>query len=150
MVLWQSEGMHLASVGKDSRSYGEMRARPGGQGVGLFRHRYEAGTARGRRAERVGKSLDARGRESLHTWGIAKAMTLHDIQSAALSLPEKDRELLVHELLSSLSEEGAAEVRRLQEEEVRRRLQEVDEGRVTLVDAKEVIAELRAEFDAPR
>lgn len=77
-------------------------------------------------------------------------MTFLDIQSAALMLPEKDRELLVHELLSSLSEEGAADIRRLQEEEVKRRLQDVDEGRVALVDAEEVIAELRAEFDAPR
>lgn len=55
-------------------------------------------------------------------------------------LPREERARLAETLISSLDEEG--EVERAWNEEIRRRLQELDAGSVETVSAEEVLAEL--------
>jgi putative addiction module component (TIGR02574 family) len=66
------------------------------------------------------------------------------IKAEALRLPVRERALLAEELISSLDEDDDVEA--AWTEEIERRVAEVREGRVELVDAEEVMARLRARF----
>lgn len=69
------------------------------------------------------------------------------IEVEALSLPVQDRAHLAHRLLESLDEdvtETPAEVERAWEEEIQRRLAELEAGTAELIPAEQVFAELRA------
>ena len=59
------------------------------------------------------------------------------------ALSPEDRERLVDSLLESLNEPSVAEMDASWEAEIERRLKEIDEGRVQLVDAENLFARTR-------
>ncbi len=61
----------------------------------------------------------------------------------ALTLPDDDRAALADVLLRSLKTPAGAEVDRLWAEEAERRVKEIDDGTVTLLDGHEVMQEAR-------
>lgn len=67
-------------------------------------------------------------------------MTREELEARARELPREERARLAETLISSLDEE--AEVERAWNEEIRRRLQELDAGSVETVSGEEVLAEL--------
>jgi putative addiction module component (TIGR02574 family) len=72
------------------------------------------------------------------------AMTLaEELSRKARTLPAEERARLAEELLASLSGAPDADVEAAWDEEIRRRLEEVESGRVQLVPAAEVFAEVR-------
>ena len=74
-------------------------------------------------------------------------MKVQELEAEVLKLPSQERARLAHRLIVSLDEdadEDPAEVERAWEEEIRRRLAELDAGTAELIPAEEVFAELRA------
>ena len=74
-------------------------------------------------------------------------LPLKRIENEALELPSSDRAQLATRLIASLEGEtpdDPPEVERAWEEEIRRRLAELDAGTAELIPADEVFAELRA------
>lgn len=73
-------------------------------------------------------------------------LPLKQLEAEALELSSQERAQLAHRLLVSLDEDvdDPAEVDRAWEEEIRRRLSEVDAGTAELVPAEQVFSELRA------
>lgn len=67
-------------------------------------------------------------------------MTREELEARARQLPREERARLAETLISSLDDE--AEVERAWDEEIRRRLQELDAGSVETVPGEEVFAEL--------
>ena len=67
-------------------------------------------------------------------------MAREELEARARQLPREERARLAEALISSLDEE--AEVERAWDEEIRRRLQELDAGSVETVPGEEVLAEL--------
>lgn len=70
-----------------------------------------------------------------------------ELEAEVLALPSADRARLAQQLIASLDDEEAEdpqEVERAWEEEIRRRLAEVEAGTAELIPAEEVFAELRA------
>jgi putative addiction module component (TIGR02574 family) len=65
------------------------------------------------------------------------------ILSDALKLPEGDREVLVDELLASLTRTDGVTPASEWSDVVARRLHEIDEGRVRMVPGDEVLEKLR-------
>jgi len=75
------------------------------------------------------------------------SLPLKQIEAEALELSPRERAQLAHRLIVSLDddvEEDPAEVERAWEDEIRRRLEEVDAGTAELIPAEEVFAELRS------
>ena len=70
------------------------------------------------------------------------AMRDEDVESAALQLPRKVRARLAERLIASLDEED--EIEQAWNEEVARRVREVDSGEVKLVPGKQVMDRIRA------
>jgi putative addiction module component (TIGR02574 family) len=68
-----------------------------------------------------------------------------DITLKARSLPAEDRARLAEELLSSLQteENEAPEIEAAWDEEIRRRLDEIDAGTAKLIPAAQAFAEVR-------
>ncbi len=62
----------------------------------------------------------------------------------ALALPDDDRAALADVLLRSLKTPAREEIDRLWAEEAERRIKEIDEGAVTLLDGDKVMEEARA------
>jgi putative addiction module component (TIGR02574 family) len=62
------------------------------------------------------------------------------------ALPLEDRERLVDELLRSISEESPADVDPTWEAEIERRVAEIKQGKVELLDARDVFARARRRF----
>ena len=62
----------------------------------------------------------------------------------ALTLPDDDRAALADVLLRSLKRPAGEEIDRLWAEEAERRVKEIDEGTVELLDGDEVLREARA------
>ena len=62
----------------------------------------------------------------------------------ALTLSDDDRAALADVLLRSLNAPGREEIDRLWADEAERRVKEIDDGAVTLLDGNEVIQEARA------
>jgi putative addiction module component (TIGR02574 family) len=74
-------------------------------------------------------------------------VSVQELEAEALKLPSHERARLAHRLIVSLDEdanENPAEVERAWEEEIRRRLAELEAGTAELIPAEEVFAELRA------
>lgn len=72
---------------------------------------------------------------------------LKQLVSDALELPAHERAQLAHRLIISLDEEiedDPAEVQRAWEDEIRRRMAEVEAGTAELIPAEQVFSELRA------
>lgn len=75
------------------------------------------------------------------------ALPLERLEAEVMDLPLRERARLAHRLITSLDEdagEDPAEVERAWEEEIRRRLAELDAGTAELFPAEEVFAELRS------
>ncbi len=73
--------------------------------------------------------------------------SLEQLEAEVLDLPAAERAHLVQRLIASLEDEEAddpQEVERAWEEEIRRRLAEVDAGTAELIPVEEVFAEIRA------
>ena len=74
-------------------------------------------------------------------------LPLKQVEAEALDLPLRERAQLAHRLIASLDEdveENQEEVDRAWEEEIRRRVAEVEAGTAELIPAEQVFAELRA------
>jgi putative addiction module component (TIGR02574 family) len=74
-------------------------------------------------------------------------LPLKQLEAEALELPMRERAQLAHRLIVSLDEDAEddpIEVERAWEDEIRRRLAEVDAGTAELIPAEEVFAELRS------
>jgi len=71
---------------------------------------------------------------------------LSDLEVEALKLDPQERARLAERLLDSLQELPETEVEALWLDEAERRDREADEGRVTLIPADEVLAELKSRF----
>jgi len=71
--------------------------------------------------------------------------SIDEIESEVLGLPPADRARLAQRLLESLddSAEDPAEAERAWEEEIVRRVAELEAGKVELIPAEQVFAELR-------
>ena len=70
-------------------------------------------------------------------------MTTIEIRAGALNLPAPERALLAHDLIASLDAEDAdPRADALWAAEIERRAREVADGKVALVDADEVHAEI--------
>lgn len=65
------------------------------------------------------------------------------VLEAALSLSPEDRAELAERLMLSLDEQHQAEVERAWEEEIGRRLDQIDRGEVTLISAEEAKQRIR-------
>lgn len=75
------------------------------------------------------------------------SLPLDRLEAEALDLPARERARLAHRLIASLDEdadEDPTEVERAWEEEICRRLAEVEAGKAELVPAEQVFAELRS------
>ena len=75
------------------------------------------------------------------------SLPLEKLEAEALELPVRERARLAHRLIASLDEDATddpAEVEGAWEEEIRRRVAEVEAGTADLIPAEQVFAELRA------
>jgi putative addiction module component (TIGR02574 family) len=75
------------------------------------------------------------------------SLPLERLEAAALELPRSERARLAQRLLESLDDEAVedpAEVEKAWEEELRRRVAELDSGSAELIPAEQVFADLRA------
>jgi len=73
------------------------------------------------------------------------AVTLEELEAQALKLSIKERSELVHRLIVSLDGEPEGtreEIAKAWEEEIARRVAEIDVGRMQLITAEEVFAEI--------
>jgi len=70
------------------------------------------------------------------------AMRDEEVESAALQLPRKVRARLAERLIASLDEED--EIEQAWNEEIERRVREVDSGEVKLIPGKQVMDRIRA------
>ena len=82
------------------------------------------------------------------------SMSLAEVEQAFLALDRRDRAALIHRGLQSLDTEDAqvdqAEVDAAWRGELRRRIDDIESGKVELLDADEVHAQIRAELAAMR
>ena len=72
--------------------------------------------------------------------------SVEELESEVLGLPPGDRARLAQRLLESLDEsvEDPVEVERAWDEEIARRVAELEAGKVELIPAEQVFAELRS------
>lgn len=82
------------------------------------------------------------------------SMNVEEVEQALLALDEHDRVAVIHRGLRSLDTEDAnvdqAEVDAAWRSELRRRIDDVESGKVELVDVDESHAQLRTELAARR
>jgi putative addiction module component (TIGR02574 family) len=76
--------------------------------------------------------------------------TVEEIFRAALELPAKERGKLASHLLESLAPPDKYETEKAWKEEIERRMREIDEGTVELIDGEEVMRKLRSRFKTPK
>ena len=69
---------------------------------------------------------------------------LENIRTEALNLAPDERRVLIHDLVDSLSTDGDAAVAAAWDDEIARRIREVEEGKVQCVSHEEVMAQARA------
>jgi len=72
--------------------------------------------------------------------------TFEEILSAALSLSPNERAMLADHLLASLDGPDQKKIDAAWAEEAERRMREIDEGKVELIDGELVTARLRSRF----
>lgn len=78
---------------------------------------------------------------------------LEKIESEALQLSPPEREKLIHRLIISLegeSKESLEAIARAWDEEIARRVADMDAGRTQWIPADEVMAQLRAKINAAK
>ena len=68
---------------------------------------------------------------------------LDRVRNEALELSEAERRELIHELIDSLAGEPDAEVEAAWDTEIRRRIREVEEGKVECISHEDVMANAR-------
>jgi putative addiction module component (TIGR02574 family) len=66
-----------------------------------------------------------------------------ELTQKARALPPEDRARLAEELLASLHENADSEIEAAWDEEIRRRIMEIESGTAKLIPAEEVFAEIR-------
>lgn len=66
-----------------------------------------------------------------------------ELSQKARALPPEDRARLAEELLESLHENRDSEIEAAWDEEIRRRIEEIEAGKAKLISAEEVFAEIR-------
>lgn len=66
-----------------------------------------------------------------------------ELSQRARALPPEDRARLAEELLASLHENRDTEIDAAWDEEIRRRIAEIESGTAKLIPAEEVFAEIR-------
>jgi putative addiction module component (TIGR02574 family) len=66
-----------------------------------------------------------------------------ELAQMARALPPEDRARLAEELLASLHQEGHSGIEAAWDEEIRRRIAEIESGTAKLIPADEVFAEIR-------
>ena len=78
------------------------------------------------------------------------ARSIADIEKELMALPQEDRARVALDLIRSLDKEEETftheEWEAAWHEEIEKRVQDVHAGRVELLDAEEVLAELRAKY----
>jgi putative addiction module component (TIGR02574 family) len=77
------------------------------------------------------------------------ATNLEQIEALALGLPPKERGELAHRLIVSLDGEPE-EIAKAWDEEIARRVEDMDAGRTQWIPADEVMAHLRAKISAAK
>jgi putative addiction module component (TIGR02574 family) len=82
-------------------------------------------------------------------------MNAAEVEQALLSLDRRDRAEVLHHGIQSLDadtvvEDDHAEVDAAWRSEIRRRIDDIESGKVKLLDADEVHAQIRARLDAMR
>lgn len=86
-----------------------------------------------------------------YTMGTMASQTANDLLDAVLKLPANDRVRIAREVVRSLGDESNSEaVDDAWRAEIERRVDDILEGRVELVPAREVMEDLRAELRAMR
>ena len=68
------------------------------------------------------------------------------LREGALALSEAERANLAHDLVASLDGPAEQDVADAWDKEIVRRINEIDSGNATLLDASEVIADIRKRF----
>jgi putative addiction module component (TIGR02574 family) len=77
--------------------------------------------------------------------GFLMAVSLEELEAQALKLSIKERSRLIHRLIISIDGEPDGtpeEIARAWEEEIARRVEEIDSGQVQLIPGKEVFAKI--------
>lgn len=69
-----------------------------------------------------------------------------NVLEEALKLTAHERAELAEQLIASLDEAPDTDVEQAWQEKIRRRCEEIDSGKVTLVDSETVFAELRKKY----
>ena len=72
------------------------------------------------------------------------SVLLEQLRTEALSLSVAERRKLIHDLVDSLSTQGDAATEAAWDDEIARRICEVEEGKVECVSHEEVMARTRA------
>ena len=72
---------------------------------------------------------------------------VENIRTEALSLPPVERRELIHALVDSLSTDDSADVAAAWDDEIARRIRDVEEGKVKCVSHEEVMAKARVELN---
>lgn len=72
--------------------------------------------------------------------------TLAEARKIAMSLPPEEREILAEELVSSLNQPELTDIDKAWLKEAERRYQEYKEGKVELIPAEKVFADLRKKY----
>lgn len=78
------------------------------------------------------------------------SMTLQEIEKQALELTAEDQLDLAEKLIANVSRYPDPEIEAAWLREVQRRVQDIDEGRVELLDGHEVIRRIRERLDERR
>ena len=73
-------------------------------------------------------------------------MNLFAIEQSALSLPKKERAHLVHALLDSLDAQSGTDIQDIWLNEARRRADEIDAGKVNLINSEQLEQQVQAFF----
>ncbi|RVU33512.1 hypothetical protein EOE67_16730 [Rheinheimera riviphila] len=77
-----------------------------------------------------------------------ETVQLKSIKNAAMSLPEKERAQLAHDLVASLDGSADMSVIEAWDAEICRRINEIESGNAELLDASEAISLARARIKA--
>jgi len=75
---------------------------------------------------------------------IMDTAQLESITSAAMTLPQRERAKLAHDLVASLDGSADVGVAEAWDAEICRRIHDIESGKTELLDAKESIARARA------
>ncbi|MCL5042624.1 MAG: addiction module protein [Gammaproteobacteria bacterium] len=69
---------------------------------------------------------------------------LESITNAAMTLPERERAKLAHDLVASLDGPAELDIAEAWDKEICRRINDIESGKTELLDADEAIARARA------